>query len=52
MADGGMKDRTYLVVAGVILLAIIADAMLDHGQILLYLARDLMRLVEYLAFWR
>jgi hypothetical protein len=47
-----MKDRGYLVIAGVIALAILADILLDHGQVVIFLVRDLLRLVEYLAFWR
>ena len=52
MADQRSKDRTYLVVAGVIAAAIAADLVLNHGRVLLFLVRDLMRLVEYLTFWR
>ena len=47
-----MKDRTYLVVAGLIALAIAADLLLDQGQAMLFLVRKLLRLVEYVAFWR
>lgn len=52
MTGGGMKDRAYLVVAGVIAAAILADLALDQGRIVLYLVRDLLRLVDYLTFWR
>jgi hypothetical protein len=47
-----VKDRTYLLVAGVIALAILTDLVLNQGRIVLFLVRDLMRLVEYLTFWR
>jgi hypothetical protein len=47
-----MKDRTYLVVAGVIALAILGDLLLDHGVVVVFLVRKLQRLVEYIAFWR
>ena len=46
-----MKDRGYLVVAGLIALAIIADLVLDQGRAVIFLVRDLQRLVEYIAFW-
>ena len=47
-----MKERGFLVVAGVIVLAILADLTLNHGSFALFLIRDLMRLVEYMSFWR
>lgn len=46
-----MKERGYLVVAGLIGLAIAADLVLNRGQVVVFLGRELMRLVEYLAFW-
>ena len=47
-----MKERTYLVVAGLIALAIVGDIVLDQGQAVIFLIRELQRLVEYLSFWR
>ena len=47
-----MKERGYLVVAGVIALAILGDLMLNRGTVVLFLIRDLMRLVEYMSFCR
>ena len=47
-----MTDRMYLVVAGLIVAAIVADAALNGGAALLFLVRKLIDLVEYLAFWR
>ena len=47
-----MKERGYLVVAGLIGLAIVADLALNRGLVAVFLVRELMRLVEYLSFWR
>jgi hypothetical protein len=41
----------YLVVAGVIVAAIVADAVLNGGEALLFLIRKMVGLVEYLEFW-
>ncbi len=47
-----MKERGHLVVAGVIALAILGDLVLNRGRFVLFLIRDLLRLVEYMSFWR
>ena len=47
-----MNERGFLVVAGFIALAIVADLVLNHGSFVLFLIRDLLRLVEYISFWR
>ncbi len=52
MSGRTMKDRGFLVVAAVIALAILGDLALNHGGFVLFLIRDLLRLVEYIAFWR
>jgi hypothetical protein len=47
-----VADRTYLIVAGVIVAAIVADVALNSGDGLLFLVRKMIGLVEYLEFWR
>lgn len=47
-----LKDRGFLIVAGVIAVAIASDIYLNHGTIALFLVRKIIRLVEYLEFWR
>ena len=46
-----MKDRWYLVVAGLIGLAIIGDVALNHARASLFLIHEIIRLQEYLQFW-
>ena len=47
-----MADRMYLVVAGVIAAAIVADVTLNDSAASVFLVRKLFRLVDYLEFWR
>ena len=47
-----LKDRGYLIVAGVIALAVAADYILNQSVFSLFLVRKVMRLVEFLEFWR
>lgn len=47
-----MTNRIAFGLAAVLLAAGIADATLNSGEGLLFLARKLLDLVEYLAFWR
>ena len=47
-----LKDRGYLIVAGVIALAVAADSILNQSVFSLFLVRKVMRLVEFLEFWR
>ena len=46
-----MKDRGYLVLAGLIALLILADISLNEAKLTIYLVRDLLGLVDYVAFW-
>ena len=47
-----LKDRGYLIVAGVIALAVAADNILNQSLFSLFLVRKVVRLVEFLEFWR
>ena len=47
-----MKDRGYLVVAGLVALGIAADVYLNQAAASMFLIRKLVALVEFLAFWR
>lgn len=47
-----MPTRVALSLAGVVVLAIIADQGLNGGVATLFLLRKLFDLVEYLSFWR
>ena len=52
IAGGDVADRMYLVVAGVIAAAIVADVSVNDSAASLFLVRKLFHLVEYLEFWR
>jgi hypothetical protein len=47
-----VRDRGYLVVAGLIMLAILGDIALNQSRATLFLIRDIIALQEYLQFWR
>jgi hypothetical protein len=47
-----VKDRIYLVVAGVIVLMIVADVFANNSQASLYLIEKLFHLVDFVEFWR
>lgn len=47
-----MKDHGYLITAGLIVLAILADVTLNQSRITLFLIEEIIRLQEYLQFWR
>ena len=47
-----MKDRGYLVVAGLILLAVAGDVWLNQSKVTLFLVQEIVSLQEYLQFWR
>lgn len=47
-----MPTRLALSIAGMVVLAIIADRLLNEGEATLFLVRKLFDLVEYLSFWR
>ena len=46
-----MKDRGYLVVAGLIAALIAVDIGYNDSKVVIYLVRDLIGLVEYIKFW-
>ena len=47
-----MNDRGYLVLAGLIVLAVIGDVWLNQSKVTLFLIQDIITLQEYLQFWR
>lgn len=47
-----MKDRGYLVLAGLIVLAVLGDIWLNQSKVSLFLIAEIIRLQEYLQFWR
>ncbi|MGV8986735.1 MAG: hypothetical protein ACOH2H_10660 [Cypionkella sp.] len=47
-----MQDHRYLVVWGLIVLAIVGDVSLNHSRVSLFLIQEIMQLQEYLQFWR
>lgn len=47
-----MKDRGYLVTAGLIVLAIAGDVLLNQSKVTLFLIEEIISLQEYLQFWR
>lgn len=47
-----MKDHDYLVIWGVIVLAIVGDVSLNHARATLFLIHEIMQLADYLQFWR
>ena len=47
-----MPTRFALSIAAVVILALIADQVLNGGVASLFLVRKLFDLVEYLSFWR
>ena len=47
-----MPDRAYFLTLAVIFAAVAADILLRGGQELLFLARKLFDLMDYLIFWR
>ncbi len=46
-----MKDRAYLIVAGLIALAVMGDVSLNHGRASIFLIHEIISLQEYLQFW-
>ena len=49
---GVVTDRIYLVIAGMIGIAIVADIFLYNSVVSLFLIGKLFHLVDYLEFWR
>lgn len=47
-----MQDKGYLIVAGLIALAIGADLYLNSAAASLFLVHEIVALVDYLSFWR
>ena len=47
-----VKDRGYLAIAGLIVLAVMGDIMLNHARATLFLIEEIIALQEYLQFWR
>jgi hypothetical protein len=47
-----VSNRTAIILASVIILALITDRMLNTGNVTMFLLRKLFDMIEYLAFWR
>lgn len=47
-----MKDHSYLVLAGLIVLAMLGDLTLNHAKGTLFMIQELITLQEYVQFWR
>ena len=47
-----MTTKAAIILAGVIILALIADALLNAGTATMFMMRKLFSLVEYATFWR
>lgn len=47
-----MTNRIAIVLAGLIVALIFLDLVLNEGDALLFLAKKLDELIEWLAFWR
>ena len=47
-----MTNRIALWLGGIVALLILADIVLNQGRALLFLAREIADLVQYVAFWR
>ncbi|WP_093470163.1 hypothetical protein [Thioclava marina] len=47
-----MTNRIALWLAGITVMLIFSDALFNEGRILLFLAKELLDLVQYIAFWR
>jgi len=47
-----MSNRTSLIVAILIVVAVALDLMLNGGRVSFFLAKKTTELIEYMAFWR
>ena len=47
-----MTTKAAIIIAGVVILALVLDRVLNDGLATMFLLRRLFKLVEYLAFWR
>ena len=47
-----MKERGYLVLAGLIGLGVIGDVLLNQSKVTQFLIQEIITLQEYLQFWR
>ena len=47
-----MKEHGCLVTAGLIVLAIAGDVLLNQSKVTLFLIQEIITLQEYLQFWR
>ena len=48
----GAKEPGYLATAGLIVLAIAGDVLLNQSKVTLFLIQEIITLQEYLQFWR
>lgn len=47
-----MEDRGYFITIGLIFLLVVADVTFRSGAELLFLARKILDLMDYVIFWR
>ena len=47
-----MTTKAAIILAGVIILALILDGVLNAGTATMFMVRKMVGLVEYMAFWR
>ena len=47
-----MKERGYLVLAGLFVLGVIGDVLLNQSKVTQFLIQEIITLQEYLQFWR
>ncbi len=47
-----MTNKTAIILAGVIILALLLDLVLNDGIATMFLVRKMIDLIEYVAFWR
>lgn len=50
--EPGVKEHGCLVTAGLIVLAIAGDVLLNQSKVTLFLIQEIITLQEYLQFWR
>ncbi|MGV6840196.1 MAG: hypothetical protein ACWA40_08390 [Planktomarina sp.] len=47
-----MSNRTALILALIIVASIVTDLMVNQGTASMFMAKKIMDLIEYVAFWR
>jgi hypothetical protein len=52
LGGNSVSNRSAIILACVIILALVLDQVLNAGDATMFLLRKLFDLIEYLAFWR